>query len=223
MRLLLAEDDLQLGDGLQAGLAQMGYQVTWLRDGCAADRELQVNRYDVLVLDLGLPQKDGLELLEQLRSRGNDTPVLVLTARDTVPDKIRGLDAGADDYLAKPVDLHELGAHLRALVRRSRIPANPVLRHGRFALNQGTRELTLDGCAVELTGREYLVLEMLMSDPGQTQPRRALEERVYGSDEYIDSNALEVHVHNLRKKLGREAIVTIRGIGYMMPRAENDG
>jgi two-component system OmpR family response regulator/two-component system response regulator QseB len=218
MRLLLAEDDPLLGDGLRAGLRQLGFQVDWVRDGAAAERELASDVYAAAVLDLGLPLRDGLDVLTAVRGRGITTPVLVLTARDAVPDRIRGLDRGADDYVVKPVDLHELAARLRALVRRSHgQPQEQLLAHG-LALDPGTRCVTLDGEPVPLSTREFDLLQVLMLNAGRVLSREQLEQQLYSWGREVDSNAVEVHIHHLRRKLGAAAIRTVRGVGYVMPR-----
>jgi DNA-binding response OmpR family regulator len=223
MRILLVEDDPLLGDGLRAGLRQQGFQVDWVRDGVAAERELRNGVYSAAVLDLGLPLADGLEVLSRTRAQGLDTPVLVLTARDTVPDRIQGLNRGADDYVVKPVDLGELGARLRALVRRAHGQPREQLRHGRLVLDPGLRAVTLDGAAVLLSAREFDLLHELMLANGRVLSREQLEERLYGWGQEVDSNAVEVHVHHLRRKLGPGVIVTVRGVGYALTREDARG
>jgi len=218
MRLLIAEDDPQLGDGLTVGLRQDGYAVDWVKDGVAADLALKTETYDLLVLDLGLPRLDGMGVLARLRERGQDLPVLILTARDATGDKIAGLDAGADDYLVKPVSLDELAARVRALARRAAGRAQPLLRHGDLALDPAAREVTLAGAPVELSAREFSLLQMLLENAGRVMTRAQLEASLYGWRDEPDSNALEVHIHHLRKKLGAERIKTLRGIGYTMPK-----
>lgn len=218
MRLLIAEDDPQLGDGLTVGLRQDGYAVDWVKDGVAADLALKTETYDLLVLDLGLPRLDGMGVLARLRERGQALPVLILTARDATGDKIAGLDAGADDYLVKPVSLDELAARVRALARRAVGRAQPLLRHGDLALDPAAREVTLAGAPVELSTREFSLLQMLLENAGRVMTRAQLEASLYGWRDEPDSNALEVHIHHLRKKLGAERIRTLRGIGYTIPK-----
>jgi two-component system OmpR family response regulator/two-component system response regulator QseB len=216
MRLLLAEDDPQLGDGLTVGLRQEGYAVDWVKDGIAADLALQNETYDVLVLDLGLPRLSGMEVLVRLRGRGQTLPVLILTARDATGDKIAGLDSGADDYLVKPVDLDELAARVRALSRRSAGRANPELKLGELVLDPAAHQVRLAGVPVELSTREFSLLQVLMQNAGRVLTRAQLESSLYGWRDEPDSNALEVHIHHLRKKLGAECIKTLRGVGYTM-------
>ncbi|MDT7513978.1 response regulator transcription factor [Rhodoferax mekongensis] len=220
MRILLAEDDSMLGDGLRAGLRQMGFQVDWVRDGVAAERELRAVDYAAAVLDLGLPGKDGMEVLQALRAARNTTPVLVLTARDAVPDRIRGLDAGADDYVLKPVDLHELAARLRSLVRRSHGVAQDILQAGALSLDPSARQVTWMGEAVPLSTREFDLLHTLMRSAGRVLSREQLEQQMYSWGLEVESNTIEVHIHHLRRKLQADVIQTVRGVGYMLdPRA----
>lgn len=214
MRILLVEDDPQLGDGLTVGLRQMGFAVDWVKDGAAADLALTSESFELLVLDLGLPRLSGMELLQRLRARQQDLPVLILTARDATADKIAGLDGGADDYLVKPVDLDELAARIRALSRRAAGRAQPVLRHGQIELDPASRQVTLDGEAVELSTREFTLLHTLLENAGRVMSRAQLEGSLYGWREEPDSNALEVHIHHLRRKLGSDLIRTLRGVGY---------
>jgi len=218
MRILLAEDDPQLGDGLMVGLRQAGHAVDWVRDGQVADHALQSESFDLLVLDLGLPRRDGLDVLRRLRTRGQALPVLILTARDATGDKIAGLDAGADDYLVKPVDLDELAARVRALARRAAGHAEATLRVGALSIDPAAHQATLDDAPVELAAREFSLLLMLAENAGRVMSRAQLESSLYGWRDEPDSNALEVHIHHLRKKLGSERIRTLRGIGYMMPK-----
>ena len=215
MRILLVEDDRMLGDGLQAGLTQAGYAVDWLRDGEAAVAALSTERFAAVVLDLGLPKRDGLSVLQWLRARHDATPVLILTARDQLDDKVRGLDLGADDYVLKPFDLDEIAARLRALVRRAHGRPQPLLSLGEVELDPAARSVTCAGLAVELTPREFDLLQLLLENSGRVLTRRALEEQLYTWNDAVDSNALEVHIHHLRKKLGNELIRTVRGVGYM--------
>ncbi len=216
MRILLAEDDSMLGDGLRAGLRQMGFQVDWVRDGVAAERELRAVDYAAAVLDLGLPGKDGMEVLQALRAARNTTPVLVLTARDAVPDRIRGLDAGADDYVLKPVDLHELAARLRSLVRRSHGVAQDMLQAGALSLDPSARQVTWMGDAVPLSTREFDLLHTLMRSAGRVLSREQLEQQMYSWGLEVESNTIEVHIHHLRRKLQADVIQTVRGVGYML-------
>lgn len=219
MRLLIAEDDPQLGDGLTVGLRQDGYAVDWVKDGVAADLALKTESYDLLVLDLGLPRLAGMEVLARLRERGQALPVLILTARDATGDKIAGLDGGADDYLVKPIGLDELAARVRALARRAAGRAMPKLRHGELVLDPAARQVTLAGMPVELSARELSLLQLLLENAGRVMTRAQLEASVYGWRDEPDSNALEVHIHHLRKKLGSDLIKTLRGIGYTVPKA----
>lgn len=218
MRVLLAEDDPQLGDGLTVGLRQSGFAVDWVKDGHQADLALQAENFDLLVLDLGLPKLPGMDVLKRVRSRGQSLPVLVLTARDATGDKVSGLDAGADDYLVKPIDLDELTARIRALIRRSAGRAAPLLVIGDLALNPAAHEVMLAGQRIELSGREFSLLQMLLENAGRVLSRSQLEQSLYGWNDEPDSNALEVHIHHLRKKLGSERIKTLRGVGYTIPK-----
>jgi two-component system response regulator QseB len=221
MRLLLVEDDVMIGEGVRAGLRQDGYVVDWVQDGAAAELALGNEQgYALVLLDLGLPRKDGLALLQSLRRRGNRVPVLVISARDAVNDRVRGLDLGADDYLVKPFELHELAARIRALLRRHAGRAEPVIEFGDFRLDPSSRKLSYCGREVSVSGREFALLRALLDRPGQTLSRTQLEERLYGWGEEVASNAVEVHVHNLRRKLGERAIRTVRGLGYVIGEAE---
>lgn len=222
MRILLVEDDELLGDGVQAGLTQAGFSTDWVKDGIAADLALKTGEYAAVVLDLGLPRLAGLELLRRLRAAGNKVPALILTARDAVEDRVTGLDGGADDYLVKPFDLHELAARLRALVRRSRGEAAPVIRVGDVELDPAARRATFRGQPVELAIREFALLHELMLNAGRVLSREQLGERLYAWGEEVESNALEVHVHHLRRKLAPELIRTVRGVGYLMPRVKHE-
>ena len=219
MRILLAEDDPILGDGLRAGLRQLGFQVDWVRDGIAAERELASGDYAAAVLDLGLPLKDGLDVLQALRARKITTPVLVLTARDAVPDRIRGLDLGADDYVVKPVDLHEVGARLRSLVRRSHGQTQDALRCGGLLLEPAARQVSLHGAAVVLSTREFDLLHALMLNAGRIMSREQLEQQLYSWGQEVESNTIEVHIHHLRRKLQPDLIQTVRGVGYTVLRS----
>ncbi len=216
MRLLLVEDDALLGDGLRAGLALDGYSVDWVRDGEAAKLALLAEEYDACVLDLGLPRRDGLAVLKNLRGRGSHMPVLVLTARDTLEDKVAGLDTGADDYLTKPVELAELQARLRALLRRATGAATPLLQHKNLSLDPASKQVTLSGRAVALSGREYALLYDLLSHKNHIRSRQELETGLYAWGEEVGSNTVEVYIHHLRKKLGADLIRTVRGLGYVL-------
>ena len=218
MRILLAEDDPLLGDGLRAGLRQLGFQVDWVRDGEAAERELRAQPYTAAVLDLGLPRKAGLEVLSAIRQARITTPILVLTARDTVPERIRGLDLGADDYVVKPVDLDELAARLRALVRRAHGQPQECLSAQDVTLEPASRSVQQAGVAVALSTREFDLLHALMLNAGRVLSREQLEQHLYSWGQEVDSNAIEVHIHNLRRKLGNGLIHTVRGVGYMLAR-----
>lgn len=219
MRILLAEDDPLLGDGLRAGLTQHGFQVDWVRDGLAAEHELAVTGYAAAVLDLGLPRQDGMAVLRAVRERGVRTPVLVLTARDALPQRVAGLDAGADDYVVKPVDLSELSARLRALVRRASGVAQERLQCGDVLLDPASRQVCRDGQVVSLSTREFDLLHTLMLHAGRVQTREQLEQQIYRWGDEVESNAIEVHVHHLRRKLGAGLIQTVRGVGYLVPRS----
>ncbi len=218
MRILLVEDDPLLGDGVQAGLAQSGFQVDWVKDGISGDLALKTGEYAGVVLDLGLPRLSGLDLLQRLRRSGNKVPVLILTARDAVEDRIKGLDAGADDYVIKPFDLHELAARLRALVRRSSGEAAPNLCVGKIELDPAARSVRYRGQPIDLSLREFALLQELMLNAGRVLSREQLAQRLYAWGEEIESNAIEVHVHHLRRKLAPELVRTVRGVGYMLPR-----
>jgi two-component system OmpR family response regulator/two-component system response regulator QseB len=218
MRILLVEDDKLLGDGVQAGLAQSGFNVDWVRDGVAAELALKTGEYAGVVLDLGLPRLSGLELLERLRRGGDKVPVLILTARDRVEDRIKGLDGGADDYVVKPFDLHEVAARLRALIRRASGEAAPNLRVGEIELDPAARSVSFRDRPVELSLREFALLQELMLNAGRVLSREQLAQRLYAWGEEIESNAIEVHVHHLRRKLAPELFRTVRGVGYLMPR-----
>ncbi len=214
MRILLVEDDPQLGDGLTIGLRQAGFAVDWLKDGNSADQALQSETFDFVVLDLGLPRLSGMEVLSRARSRGQHMPILILTARDATGEKVAGLDAGADDYLVKPIDLDELTARIRALTRRSAGRAEPLLIHGDLALDPAAHTVTQAGLLVELSSREFSLLQQLLENAGRVLTRTQLEQSIYGWRDEPDSNALEVRIHHLRKKLGSELIRTLRGVGY---------
>jgi two-component system, OmpR family, response regulator QseB len=222
MRVLLVEDDELLGDGLRTGLIQYGYAVDWLKDGLSADQALKTENFDLVVLDLGLPKLPGISVLQNLRSRGQTMPVLILTARESVDDRVKGLDSGADDYLTKPFDLDELCARLRALQRRFSSRAEPLLVHEAITLDPASHTVTLRGENINLSRREFSLLHKLLENAGRVLSREHLTQSLYGWGEDVDSNALEVHIHNLRKKFGQEFIRTIRGIGYMIDKSKDD-
>ena len=207
-----------VGAGIRTGLRQQGYTVDWVRDGAAAEAALLTTPYDAVLLDIGLPKKTGLELLASWRKQKNSVPVLIITARDAVSDRVRGLDAGADDYLVKPFDLDELAARLRALLRRHSGRATPIIEHGALTLDPATHEVTLAGAPVSLSAREFALLHSLLENPGVPLSRAQLEDRLYGWQEEIGSNAVEVHIHSLRRKLGNDWLRNVRGVGYLVPR-----
>lgn len=219
MRLLLVEDDAMIGESVRLGLIQDGYAVDWVKDGQAAGLALETEAYDLMLLDLGLPKKDGLRVLAELRGRGGDLPVLILTARDAVADRVAGLDAGADDYLVKPFDLDELAARIRALSRRHAGRAAPLIRHGALSLNPARNTVMLDDQSVLVSAREFAILQALLEHPGLPLSRAQLEQHVYSWKDEVDSNAVEVHIHTLRKKLGAAWILNLRGVGYYVPKS----
>ena len=218
MRVLVVEDDALLGDAIQAGLRQQGFVADWVRDGVAADLALESGTHDAAVLDIGLPRRSGLEVLARLRGRKDKVPVLILTARDTVEDRIAGLDAGADDYLVKPFDMGELAARLRALTRRAGGSPSAKLVVGALSLDPASRDVTWRGEPRPLSRKEFALLHAFMLGAGKVLTRAELEERLYGWGEEIESNALEVHLHHLRRKLHPGIVQTIRGVGYLMPK-----
>lgn len=218
MRLLLVEDDTMIGEALLDALRAEHYAVDWVRDGVAADTAWRNQPYDCVLLDLGLPKQDGIEVLRLARARKDRTPVLIVTARDAVGQRVAGLDAGADDYLLKPYDLDELLARIRALLRRSSGRAEPVYEHRGVCINPATREVSVDGAPVVLSAREWAVLEPLLARPGMVLSRAQLEEKLYGWNDEVSSNAVEVYIHGLRRKLGADMIRNVRGVGYMVPR-----
>jgi len=215
MRILLVEDDSLLGDGVQAGLTQAGFIVDWVRDGRSAQLALEAESYSLAVLDLGLPRISGMDVLKHLRQRNTTTPVLILTARDTVSDRVMGLDAGGDDYLVKPFDLAELIARIRALLRRSAGRASSLIKYSDVTLDPATRVVTNNGAIVDLSPKEFSTLHVLLQNCGRVLTRDQLEQHLYGWNEEIESNAVEVHIHHLRKKLGTDLIRTVRGVGYV--------
>ena len=219
MRILLVEDDAMIGESVADGLKAEGYAVDWVRDGKEAEVAVSATPYSLVVLDLGLPRRDGIDVLKGIRERRIDVPVLVMTARDTVRDRIKGLDAGADDYLIKPFDLDELTARARALMRRAAGRSEPVIERGPLSINPATREVTWRGESMALSAREYALLAALAERPGLVLSRAQLEEKLFSWKDDVSSNAVEVYIHGLRKKLGMELIQNVRGVGYMVPRA----
>jgi len=218
MRVLLVEDDRMIAQGLQTALRQDGYTVDWMGDGTSAGAALQSSRFDLVLLDLGLPERDGLTVLRELRRHGNATPVIILTARDELQDRIDGLDAGADDYIVKPFDLDEVAARMRSVLRRANGRGDPCIRLGGICLNPATHTVERDGVPVALSAHEFAVLEALLQRPGAILSRAQLEDRLYGWGAQVESNAVEVYVHSLRRKLGSESIRTMRGVGYFIPK-----
>lgn len=216
MRLLLVEDDAMIGGGLRKGLRQDGFSVDWVSDGAAAEAALDAGNYELMLLDLGLPRKPGLDVLRNLRRKNNPIPVLILTAREAVSERVAGLDAGADDYLVKPFDFDELEARIRALLRRRAGRVESLLKHGGVTLNPATREVMFKGTPANLSAREFSLLQALLDRPGAVLSRAQLEEKLYGWGDEVESNAIEVHIHSLRKKLGAELIRNVRGVGYML-------
>ncbi len=222
MRVLLVEDDELLGDGLRTGLNQYGYTVDWLKDGLSADQALKTENFEIVVLDLGLPKLPGITVLQNLRGRGQTMPVLILTARESIDDRVKGLDSGADDYLTKPFDLDELCARLRALQRRFSSRAEPLLVHGNITLDPAAHTVSLNNEPINVSRREFALLQKLLENTGRVLSREHLTQSLYGWGEDVDSNALEVHIHNLRKKFGQTFIHTIRGIGYMIDKDKDE-
>lgn len=216
MRILLVEDDESLGDGLRAGLQLHGHVIDWVKDGEKANLSLKTDTFDAVILDIGLPKMDGYTVVNNMRDRGDKTPVLILTARDTVGDVVKGLDLGADDYMTKPFELKAVEARLRAIQRRSAGRATPVITVGDVMLDPSSHEVTLKGELVTLTKIEFALLKKLLENAGKVVQRDHLNQILYGWDKYVDSNAIEVHIHNLRKKFGSKFIRTIRGVGYMI-------
>jgi two-component system, OmpR family, response regulator QseB len=216
VRLLLVEDDAMIGEAIRAGLRREGFTVDWVHEAASALQVLRSEPFELLLLDLGLPGSDGLQLLKTLRGRGESLPVLIITARDAVSDRVAGLDAGADDYLIKPFDLDELAARIRALLRRKSGRPAPLLEHQEVVLDPAAHRVTRDGMEVALSPREFTLLQLLMERPGTILSRAQLEERLYGWGEEVESNAVEVHIHGLRRKLGAQFILTVRGVGYRL-------
>jgi len=218
VRVLLAEDDAMIGASIRKGLRQDGFTVDWVEDGRSAELALAEHVHELLLLDLGLPRKTGLEVLTGMRKRGDTRPVMIITARDAITDRVAGLDAGADDYVVKPFDLAELAARLRALLRRGSGRADPVTEYGDVQINEATREVRLRGQLVMLSAREYALLVALAARPGAILSRTQLEEKLYGWSDSVESNAVEVHIHALRRKLGSDLIRNVRGVGWMLAR-----
>lgn len=216
MRLLLVEDDELLGDAVKAGLTQFGYVVDWVKDGETGRSVLKTESFELIILDLGLPKLSGIGLLQSIRQNKNTTPVIILTARESVEDRIKGLDNGADDYIIKPFDLNELSARIRALTRRSQGRADTALKYRNIVLDAAAHSVTVDEIPINVPRREFALLQKLLENAGQVLSRDKLMQSIYGWDDDVDSNTLEVHIHNLRKKLNANFIRTIRGIGYMV-------
>lgn len=216
MRLLMVEDDTMIGESVRLGLRHDGFVVDWVQDGKAAEVAVGIESYALLLLDLGLPKKSGLEVLRGLRASKNNIPILLITARDSVADRIQGLDSGADDYLVKPFDLDELSARIRALLRRQSGRSETVMRFAELALDPTNHQAFIGAEEISLSGKEFALLEALLDRAGAVLSRAQLEQRLYGWDEEVESNAVEVHIHNLRKKLGRDWIRNVRGIGYTL-------
>lgn len=221
MRLLLVEDDELLGDAVVAGLTQFGYLVDWFKDGETAKAAIKTGIFEVIILDIGLPKISGLAFLQSLRNDGYKTPVIILTARDAIDDRVKGLDSGADDYLVKPFDLNELSARVRALTRRSQGRADALLQYRNIILDPAAHSVYLDKILINVPRREFSLLQKLLEHKGRVLSREQLMQSIYGWEEDVDSNALEVHIHNLRKKLNADFIRTIRGVGYMVEKSES--
>lgn len=220
MRILLVEDDALLGDGIQRSLGHLGFTVDWMHDGIQGENALTSEEYAAVVLDIGLPRQDGLTLLQSVRDKGLHTPVLILTARDSKLDKLKGFGFGADDYVVKPIDMEELAARLRALIRRSAGRASTRIRIGKVEIDPDERTVWCEGKLIELSAKEFSVLELLVQNAGRVLTRTQLEQSVYGWGDGADSNTIEVFIHHLRKKLGSDFIQTLRGIGYTVGRPE---
>jgi DNA-binding response OmpR family regulator len=218
MRVLLAEDDDDLGQGISAGLQKLGFTVDWVTDGESAEHASKdTENFDILILDLGLPRQDGIEVLKNIRRAHNELPVLILTARDAVENRIEGLDLGADDYLTKPFDLHELAARIRAIARRRSGRSQPSIHYRDINLDPASRSVLQNGKSVALSQHEFTLLEHLLSNTGKILSKQQIESSLYGWNEGVESNAIEVYIHHLRKKLGKDLIKTIRGLGYSIP------
>lgn len=215
MRLLLVEDDELLGDAVKTGLNQFGYLVDWLKDGEAARAAIKIESFELIILDLSLPKLSGMQLLQSIRQDQNTTPVIILTARESVKDRIKGLDNGADDYITKPFDLNELSARIRALVRRSQGRADSILQYRNITIDAAAHSVLMDDLPINVPRREFSLLQKLLENDGQVLSRDQLMQSIYGWEDDVDSNTLEVHIHNLRKKLNATFIRTIRGVGYM--------
>ncbi len=222
MRILLVEDDELLGNGVYTGLGQDGYAVDWVKDGEAAELFLRSGEYELVILDLGLPKRSGVEVLRDLRAAGNEIPVLILTARDSIEDKVVGLDSGADDYMIKPFDLEELNARIRALMRRRSGRAEATIRHGDLVIDPASHTVEQTGKPVELSPREFTLLQKLVDNAGRVMSRGQLEQSLYSWKDEVDSNAIEVHIHHLRKKLGSKLIRTVRGVGYILDKESDE-
>lgn len=220
MRILLVEDDPMIGEAVAVALKDAAYAVDWVRDGAAANSVLGDGEHQAVLLDLGLPKRDGLEVLRQLRLSGNTVPVIVITARDGVDDRIKGLDFGADDYVVKPFDVNELLARLRAVVRRQGGHASPLLTNGKVSLDPATREARCDDIVQTLSAREFALLHALLLRPGAILSRADLEERIYGWNEEVESNAVDFLIHEVRKKMGANLIKNVRGAGWMVDKLE---
>jgi two-component system response regulator QseB len=220
-RILLVEDDPQLGDGIQAGLRHSGYFVEWGKTAAEAQSKMSNEVFDAVVLDIGLPGESGLVFLRRLREERLELPVIIITARDTINDRIVGLDTGADDYLVKPFDLNELTARLRALLRRSQGRGHPILKHDSISVDQATHKVFKDNVEIDLSPKEFSLLIELLEKNGRVLSKAQLEERLYGWNEEVESNAIEVHIHHLRKKLGDRLIKTVRGVGYIIEKDKN--
>jgi len=216
MRILLIEDDRLIGDGIKTGLSKLGFSVDWFTQGDEGLHALSAAPYDAVVLDLSLPEIDGMEILRQWRQQGRDEPVLILTARDALAQRVTGLQQGADDYLCKPFALSEVAARLQALIRRRHGQLTPTLQHGGVILEPSSHSVTLNGQPLAMKARELALLELFLLNPGRVLTRAALEEKLYGWDDDVSSNAVEVHIHHLRKKLGSEFIRTVHGVGYTL-------
>jgi len=218
MRVLVVEDDRMIAKGVQTALKQDGYTVDGVSNGRSAAEALRSSRFDLVLLDLGLPERDGLEVLRELRGRGDSTPVIIVTARDDIQNRIEGLDAGADDYIVKPFDLDEMAARMRSVLRRAAGRGDPGIRHRGITLDPVSHSVERDGEPVVLSAHEFSVLEALLQRPGTVLSRAQLEDRLYGWSGAVESNAVEVYVHGLRRKLGNDAIRTLRGVGYFVPK-----